>query len=112
MSANKRFAVLAALFVLSLGCNSPTTHTVKETEMVVEMVAVKDIAAGMTIDNSQELFKAGKLHEKGKEPEGIFLDNWSGLLKGKKVSRDLKKGEVVKLSDIVEADGSPFRPPQ
>jgi hypothetical protein len=79
--------------------------------MVVEMIAVKDIAAGTVIDDSRELFKPGKLHEKGKEPNGIFLDNWSGLLKGKKVGRDLKKGELVKRDDIVEPDGSPFRLP-
>ena len=109
----KRFLVLVtACSLLIVGCSSSSAPTGKVTEMVVEMIAIKDVAAGTTINDSRELFKSGQLYKKGKEPEGIFLDNWSGLLKGKKVSRDLKKGEVVKRNDIVEPDGSPFLPPQ
>ncbi len=91
-----------ALLLFVLGCSS------KPKEVVVEMVASKDIAAGTTNSDSRELFKSGKSYEKGNEPTGIFLDNWSGLVSGKKVNRDLKAGEIVKRSDIVEPDGAPL----
>jgi hypothetical protein len=85
----------------------------KATEPVWGMMAVKDISAGTIVgEDPRDIFEPVKLEaEDGKPLNNLFLDSWSGQIKGKKVARELKKGEVVKRNDIVEPDGSPFRPP-
>jgi hypothetical protein len=92
----------------------------KQYEMVPELVAAEDISAGTIIKEGQ--FRTGKLYYKKGErpgtgpkfeeaPDDLFPGNMIAILAGKKVTRALKKGEVAKIGDIAESDGSPFVQP-
>ena len=83
--------------------------------MVFSMVAKKDIPAGTLIEDGTAglaLFDSHEKYNMGKEPADVALYNHLGLIKGHRTKNDLKKGQVVKLADIVNADGSPWQPPK
>ncbi|MFO0807929.1 MAG: hypothetical protein U0746_04845 [Gemmataceae bacterium] len=115
MNWTKSFGIVALCLV---GCASPPPP---KTEIVSELVAAREIPAGTTIDRSNDLFHYGRLYYKGEKPKqspllsplplGVFPGAWMGMMEGKKVARSLKKGETVRMSDIVESDDSPFQVP-
>jgi len=83
--------------------------------LVFSMVAKNDIPAGTLIEDGTAglaLFDSGEKYNMGKEPVDVALYNHVGLMKGHRTKNDLKKGQVVKLADIVNADGSPWQPPK
>src|SRR5918993_2973991 len=61
--------------------------------MVTETVAARDIPAGTVIEGGS-LFDSGRYLEESEAPADIVPHHW--LLSGKKLARDVKKGEVIK----------------
>jgi hypothetical protein len=110
-----RYRVLMVVALMPFaGCSSSSTTQSNVNLKVAEMIAVKDVPAGTIIPNDHlQLFGPGdNLYDIGKHPKEFFSYNWIGLIDGKMVARDLKKGERVGRSDIVEPDGSPFQVPK
>lgn len=111
-------ALLVAMvgFVLC-GCRDPRSPSSgprvvnEEISYVRPTMAAQEIAVGTVIQEGKKLFASGKMVEESKAPAEALLwsDKVAKSLTGKKVKRALRKGETVKRTDIVEADGSPLR---
>jgi len=80
--------------------------------LVFALVAKKDIEAGTVIADPLTLFQGGEQYNKGAEPSDIALENHIGLLRGKVVKSAVKTGQVVKLADLAEPNGSPWQRPK
>lgn len=111
---------LAPLLLCCLcGCGGGSSSGQKQYTMVTELVAAEDIPAGTLVKVEQ--FRPGKLYYKGEKPKSgptfeewppaLFPSEWLGTLAGKKLVRELKKDEKLKIEDLTEPDGSPFRKP-
>ena len=105
------------------GASVQAVNNSNQAEATVELLAKEDIAAGTVILDGSILFKLGKIYYvKGykpppnvlpvfpEAPDDLFPGGYLGILKGRKVSRALKKDETVKKGDIVERDDKPFNP--
>jgi hypothetical protein len=83
-----------------------------DVSIVSSAVAKKDLAAGTKIENVTEVFDSGQDYALGEQPNDVLLYNHLGLLDGKKMKNTVKKGDVVKVADIAEPDGTPWQQPQ